>query len=76
MSDNTPDNTEAALLAAFSRGELSRPEVARRLGREIDFAEMLLLLRAHGLKLPRPASDPNSPGVLLIRALAEAAARG
>jgi hypothetical protein len=69
-------DTEGALLAAFSRGEISRPEVARRLGRDIDFAEMLLLLRAHGLKLPRPASDPDSPGVKLIRALAEAAPRG
>ena len=65
---------ERAIVGAFSRGEISRPEAGRRLGRDLDFADMLVLLRKHRLPLPRPPVDPNSPGVRLIQEAAERAA--
>jgi hypothetical protein len=61
---------ERLTLQAYSDAQISRAEVARRLGREIDFGELLLKLREHGLPLPRYPSDPNSYGVRLIRDLA------
>jgi hypothetical protein len=61
---------ERAALEAYSRAEISRAEVERRLNQEISFGELLLKLRENRLPLPRFPSDPNSPGVQLIRALA------
>ena len=60
------------LAEAWSRAEITRVEVARRLGREVGFGEMLEALHAHGLPLPRVPSDPASPG---RRALREALSR-
>jgi len=62
---------DVSLLEAHSRGEVTRREIAERIGREVRFGELLGQLHAHGLKLPRVASDPRSPGVELIRRLAE-----
>jgi len=62
---------DRTLLEAFSRGEISRKEIERRLDREIGFGDLLMQLHKHNLRLPRFASDPNSPGVQLIKRLAE-----
>ncbi len=64
------EEEERALFESYSRGEMTRTELERRLGRDLDFADALLKLRAYGLPLPHPPSDPNSPGVQLIRRLA------
>ena len=61
---------ERAPLEAYSRAEISRAEVERRLNQEISFADLLKKLRENHLPLPRYPSDPNSPGVKLIRELA------
>lgn len=68
------DKIDPALVAAYSRGELTRREVEDRSGEIISFGAMLALLHEHGLPLPRIPSDPNSPGVQLIRQLVEKAA--
>jgi ABC-type uncharacterized transport system permease subunit len=61
---------ERAALEAYSRAEISRAELERRLKQEISFGDLLKKLWANRLPLPRYASDPNSAGVQLIRALA------
>jgi hypothetical protein len=61
---------ERAALEAYSRAEISRAEVERRLNQEISFGDLLRRLRENRLPLPRYPSDPNSPGVQLIRTLA------
>jgi hypothetical protein len=61
---------ERSVFQAYSRAEISRAEVARRIGREISFGELLLELHSQKLPLPRYPSDPDSPGVRLIRDLA------
>lgn len=61
---------EKAIFEAVSRGEISRIEAGRRLGVELSFGDMLMALRRYGLRLPRFRSDPNSPGIRLIRDLA------
>ena len=60
---------EKAIFAAYSRGKISRAEVARRSGRDMSFGDLLGKLREHRLTLPRHPSDPQSPGAKLIRAL-------
>ncbi len=68
-------NIDRALLEAYSRGEISRRDIADRLDREVGFGDLLGALHAHGLPLPRPPSHPESEGVQLIRRLAERAPR-
>ena len=64
---------EIALLESYSRGEITRKEIEDRTGQELGFGALLGLLHEHGLPLPRVVSDPQSPGVRLIRELAERA---
>ena len=71
-----PEVDERSVFQAYSRAEISRAEVARRIGRDIGFGELLLNLRKQKLPLPRYPSDPNSPGVRLIRDLALRGRRG
>ena len=67
---------DRSLLEAYSRCEISRRDIADRLGREVSFGELLGALHANGLRLPRFPAHPDSEGVKLIRRLAERAARG
>jgi hypothetical protein len=62
-----------SLFEAYSRGEISRPELGRRIGRELSFGELVAELRQRRLTLPRFQADQNSDGSRLIR---ELAARG
>lgn len=55
------------LLEAWSRGEVSRRELADRLGQELRFGDLLAALHEAGLPLPRVPSDPASPGRRLLR---------
>jgi len=71
-----PERIDEALVAAYSRGELTRREIEERTGEAVSFGRLLMALHAHGLPLPRIPSDPNSPGVQLIKRLAEKAGRG
>ncbi len=61
---------ERQVVEAYSHGEISRAELGRRMGQEVDFAEALLMLRRYHLPLPHRPSDPQSQGVELIRQLA------
>jgi hypothetical protein len=67
---------DRALLEAFSRGEISRREISNRMDTEVRFGDLFMALCEAGLPLPRFPSDKNSPGVQLIKRLAERAARG
>jgi hypothetical protein len=67
---------ERTVLEAYSRAEISRAEVGRRLDQEISFGELLRKLWEYKLPLPRYPSDPNSPGVQLISKLASRERRG
>jgi hypothetical protein len=58
------------LFEAYSRGELSRPELGRRLGKELSFGELIAELRRRQLHLPRFQADPTSLGSQLVRQLA------
>jgi hypothetical protein len=64
-------NPERALVAQYSKGELSRAQLSRALERDLSFGDVILLLRRHGLTLPPSPSDPNSVGVQLVRRSAE-----
>jgi hypothetical protein len=66
---------ERAILESYSRGEITRREIEERTGYDISFGTLLGQLHASGLPLPRVPSDPRSPGVRLIRQLAERAGR-
>ena len=61
---------ERQIVEAYSCGEISRAELGRQMGQEIDFTDALLMLRRHHLPLPHRPSDPQSRGVELIRQLA------
>lgn len=63
------------LLEAYSRGRITRGEIADRLGEAVRFGELLDALHRQGLPLPRIPADPASPGVSLIRDLAMRGAR-
>lgn len=64
------DAIDKDLLESYSRGEVTRREIEDRLDRPVSFGTLLRLLGEHGLRLPQIASDPNSPGIRLIRDLA------
>jgi hypothetical protein len=64
-----------ALLEAFSRGEISRKDIEDQTGEYLSFGMLLAQLHRHHLPLPRIHSDPQSPGVQLIRQLTERAMR-
>jgi hypothetical protein len=66
---------DKALLKAYSRGEITRREIEEQSGQIVSFGALLMLLHEHHLPLPRIPSDPQSPGVQLIKHLAERAAR-
>jgi len=59
-----------SLFEAYSRGEISRPELGRRIGRELSFGELVGELRQRHLHLPRFQADPNSAASRLVRELA------
>lgn len=65
---------DRVLLEAYSRCEITRRDIEDRTGQTVSFGTLLGLLHQHGLPLPRFPSDPQSPGVQLIRQLAERAA--
>jgi hypothetical protein len=68
-----PIAVERSLLEAYSRGEITRREIEERTDQKISFGTLLGLLHEHGLPLPRVPSDPQSPGVQLLKQLAERA---
>ena len=63
------------LLEAFSRGEISRKDIEEQTGEYLSFGMLLAQLHRHHLPLPRIRSDPQSPGVQLIKQLVEQAMR-
>ena len=63
------------LLESYSRGEMTRREIAEQLGQPVSFGQLLGLLQENRLPLPRIAVDPDAPGVKLVRELAIRAAR-
>ncbi len=70
-----PAEIEIGLVEAYSRGETTRKEIEERAGEAVSFGAHLGQLHAHRLSLPRFPSDPQSPGVQLIKRLAERAIR-
>jgi hypothetical protein len=66
---------DRTLLEAYSRAEISRRDISDRLDLEIGFGDLLAALHAEGLPLPRFPAHPDSPGVKLIKRLAERAPR-
>jgi len=70
-----PAEIEISLLEAFSRGEITRKEIEEQTGEAVSFSELLGQLHAHRLPLPRIPTDPQSPGVQLVKRLAERALR-
>jgi hypothetical protein len=63
-------------LLAYSRGEISRAELERRIGDEVSYADLIAKLRTHQLHLPKTPSDPQSRGAQLIRDIAARGIRG
>jgi hypothetical protein len=61
------------ILVDFSRGRVSRADVARALGEPVSFGRLLTMLQAYDLPLPRYPSDPNAPGRVLLRRILQAA---
>nr|WP_294516797.1 hypothetical protein [uncultured Rhodopila sp.] len=76
MPGQLDDAREAAIIGAYSRGEITRQEVGNRLGQPMGFGELLMKLHEHHLPLPRFPSERNSEGVQLIKRLAMQAASG
>jgi hypothetical protein len=66
---------DRSLLEAYSRAEISRRDISDRTGVEVKFGDLLAALHAEGLPLPRFPTHPDSPGVKLIKRLAERAPR-
>jgi hypothetical protein len=62
---------DPTLLHAYSRGEITHREIEARTGQHVTFGALLAQLHAHNLLLPRIPSDPRSPGVQLVRRIAE-----
>ena len=67
---------DRSLLEAYSRGEISRRDISNKMDVEVRFGDLLAALHAENLRLPRFPAHPDSPGVELIRRLAERAHRG
>jgi len=67
---------DRSLLEAYSRGEISRRDISNRMDIEVRFGDLFMALREVDLLLPRFPSDRNSPGVQLVKRLAERAALG
>ncbi len=65
---------EKELFETFSRGEISRKELARRAAREITFGELIAKLRHYELTFPKYPS--NAKAVALIKTLAQQARHG
>lgn len=57
------------LLRAYSKGQLTRRELAERIGEPLTFGQVLQELQETGLPLPRIPSDPRSAGVQVVREL-------
>jgi hypothetical protein len=57
---------ERNILQQYSRGEISRAEVSRRLGTDLTFGETLIKLWKYDLGLPRYKTDLNSPAIKFI----------
>jgi hypothetical protein len=55
---------------------MSRRDISKRIDAEVGFGDLLAALHAEGLPLPRFPAHPDSPGVKLIKRLAERAPRG
>jgi hypothetical protein len=66
-----PTEIKTTLLEAFSRGEITRKEIEEQTGEAVSFGALLGQLHEHHLPLPRVPTDPQSPGVQLIKRLAE-----
>ena len=64
------DSDERALFERYSRGDISRSQLARRLGRELPFGEALQRLGGYGLPLAQSPAGVESFGVQLIKNLA------
>jgi hypothetical protein len=64
---------DRSLLEAYSRAEISRRDISDRMNVEVKFGDLLAALHAEGLPLPRFPAHPDSPGVKLIKRLAERA---
>jgi hypothetical protein len=62
---------DRSLLEAYSRAEISRRDISERMDAEVGFGDLLAALHAVGLPLPRFPAHPDSPGVKLIKRLAE-----
>ena len=69
------ETIDLALLQAYSRGEITRREIIEKTGQPLSFGTLLMQLHEHKLPLPRIPSDPQSPGVQLIKQLVERAPR-
>lgn len=70
-----PGKIARALLEAYSRGEITRREIKDQTGQAFSFGALLMQLHGQHLPLPRIPSNPQSPGVQLIRRLAERGSR-
>jgi hypothetical protein len=62
---------KTTLLEAFSRGEITCKEIEEQTGEAVSFGTLLGQLHEHHLPLPRVPGNPQSPGVQLIKRLAE-----
>lgn len=70
------EDEERSILCRFSSGEIDRRTLQIELDREIDFADTLRLLHRYALKLPRVRSNPDAPGLKLLRDQIRRAAHG
>lgn len=70
------EDQERELFEQYSQGKLTRFDLEKKLGREAGFGDVLLKLYEYELPLPRPQVDRNSPGVQLVKRLAQRAAHG
>ncbi len=68
MNDMTP--IQKTPLERFSAGEISRIDLGKLLGEPISFGDMLMMLHAEKLPLPRYGRPFNPKGIELIRQLA------
>ncbi len=58
-----------SIFEAYSRGEISRPELGRRIGEDLSFGDTVLRLHAYRLTLPRLHGDPDAAGMVFVRKL-------